>query len=136
MNSMWPPELASLDDALSLPCESLGKLNAGIPIDIAEVIQRLAMAAESARMVRELVALELPEASWESRAELDTHIEQIRKIVEARTIAQTRARLLALAAELECGSIVHRRALRVTELNQLRDQAISELRSQAGSEAA
>jgi TonB family protein len=132
MNSLWPPALASLDDSLAIPCESLGKLNAGISIDVEEVIQQLNQAAESARKVRELVLSELPEATWQSRGELDALIEEIRKTIEARTLEERRACLLALAAELERGTIVHRRALRVSELNQLRDHAIDELRSQAG----
>ena len=136
MNSIWPPELASLDDALALPCETLGKLDAAVQIDVAKVVEHLRTAAESAQLVRELVVSELPEATWQTRAELDAHIETIRKIVDARMVAKTRTRLVALAAELERGSIVHRRALRVTELNQLRDQAVSTLRSQAEAEAA
>lgn len=136
MNSFWPPALASLDDSLTLPCESLEKLNAGLSIDIAEVTEQLNLAAESAHIVRELVLSELPEATWQNRQELDALVEEIRKTIEARTIAQRRTSLLALATELERGSIVHRRALRVNELNQLRDEAINELRSQAESEAA
>src|ERR1035441_5218255 len=132
MNSFWPPALASLDDSLTLPSESLGKLNAGLSIDIAAVIQQLNMAAESARMVRELVLSEMPEASWQNREELDALVEEIRKTVEARNVEQRRSRLLAIATELERGSIVHRRALRVNEVTQLRDQAVNELRSQAG----
>ena len=104
MNSFWPPALASLDDSLTLPCESLGKLNAGLAIDIAEVIEQLNLAAESARMVRELVVAELPEASWQNRGELDALIAEIRKTVEARNVEQRRSRLLALATELERGS--------------------------------
>ena len=114
----------------------MGKLNAGIAIDLADVIEQLNLAAESARMVRELVLSELPEASWQNREELDALIEEIQKTIEARNLEQRRLRLLALATELERGSIVHRRALRVNELNQLRDQAINELRSQAGEEGA
>ena len=136
MNAFWPPALASLDDSLTLPQESLGKLDAGLLIDVAEVIEQLNRAAESGRMVRELVLSELPDASWDNRAELDALLEKIEKINEAREIEQRRARLMALATELERGSIVHRRALRVSELTQLRDQAIAELRSQATSEAA
>src|SRR5208283_2932485 len=56
----------------------------------------------------------------------------IQEILDARTLEQLRSRLLALATELERGSIVHRRAHRLSELNQLRDQAVNELRSQAG----
>ena len=87
-------------------------------------------------MVRELVLSELPEASWQNREELDALARgDTRKLYEARNLEQRRSRLLALATELERGSIVHRRALRVNELTQLRDQAINELRSQATSEA-
>ena len=60
----------------------------------------------------------------EAQAELEALIEE-----EAQK--NLRSRLSALAAELERGSIVHHRAFRVTQLNQLRDQAINELRSQA-----
>lgn len=42
-----------------------------------------------------------------------------------------RERLLSLASELERGSIVHHRAVRVTQLNQLRAEAVKELRRQA-----
>jgi hypothetical protein len=56
------------------------------------------------------------------------------KDVEARRLEQLRSRLLALTTELESGSIVHRRAFRVSQLNHLRDQAVNELRSQAGLE--
>ena len=86
--------------------------------------------------MRELVLSELPEASWRNRDELDALMEKIETILDARTLEQLRARLLALATELEQGSIVHRRAHRLGELNQLRDQAVNELRSQAGLEGA
>jgi len=105
-------------------------------VDIAEVIEQLNVAAESARIVREWLSSELPEASWQNREELDALIEKIQQSLDARTLEQLRSRLLALASELERGSIVHRRAHRVKELNQLRDQAINELRSQAGLEGA
>ena len=49
---------------------------------------------------------------------------------------QLRSRLLALTSELESGSIMHRRAFRIDQLNHLRDLAINELRSQAGLEGA
>ncbi len=131
MNSPWPPALVSLDESLTLPSETLGRLDAAVLIDLPEVIEQLNRAVESARRVRELVSSELPDATWQNRAELDAHIETIRQIVEVRTLEERRVHLLALATELERGSIVHRRALRVTELNQLRDQAINDLRSQA-----
>jgi protein TonB len=67
-----------------------------------------------------------PEASHRTQGEVEALVEEIQKGL--------RSRLLALATELERGTIVHHRAFRVNQLNQLRDQAINELRSQAGVE--
>jgi hypothetical protein len=131
MSSLWPSTITSLNDTLTLLGESVEKLKAAKPVDIAEVIEELKMAAESARNLRALVLAELPEAAWQSRRELDALLETIEKRVEARQIEQLRKRLLGLAAELERGSIVHRRAVRVNQLNQLRNQAINELQAQA-----
>jgi len=50
---------------------------------------------------------------------------------DQRRLGQLRSRLLDLALELEHGTIVHHRAIRVSALNQLRGQAIKNLRSQA-----
>jgi hypothetical protein len=136
MSSLWPSTITSLNDTLSLLGESVEKLKAAKAVDVAEVTEQLKMAVESARNLRALVLAELPEAAWQSRQELDALLEKIEKRVEARQIEQLRSRLLGLAAELERGSIVHRRAVRVSQLNQLRDQAITELRSQAGMKGA
>lgn len=57
--------------------------------------------------------------------------ESVEAAVAADDIEQRRTRLLALATELERGDVVHHRAIRVTQVNQLRDQAIQELRFQA-----
>ena len=135
MISLWPSTISSLNDSLALLCESVEKLKAAKSVDIAEVTEQLRMAAESARNLRALVLSELPEAAWQSRHELDALLEKIEKRVEARQLEQLRARLLGLATELERGGIVHRRAVRVSQLTQLRDQAIIELRSQAGKAA-
>jgi len=136
MSSLCASALQSLDDCLALLCESLGKLKAAKSVDMAAVIEQLKVAAESARIVRESLSSELPEASWQNREELDALIERIQQSLDARTLEQLRSRLLALASELERGRIVHRRAHRVSELNQLRHRAINELRSQAGLEGA
>jgi protein TonB len=132
MSSFCATDLASLDKSLAGLRENLGKLRAAKPVDTADVTEQLRRAANSAGIVRELVWSELPEASWQSREELDHLIAEIQKILDARALEQLRSRLLALATELERGRIVHRRANRVSELNQLRAQAINELRNQAG----
>jgi hypothetical protein len=136
MRSLWHSTVASLDDSLALFGESLGKLKVAKSVDISEVTEQLKTAREAARNLRALVLSELPGASWQNREELDALLEKIQKRLEARALEQLRSRLLALATELERGSIVHRRALRVNQLNQLRGQAINELRSQAESEGA
>lgn len=134
MDSSSSSTLQSLDDSLAVLAEQIEKLTAAKSVDVGEVIAQLNLAAKSAQIVRELVSAELPQATWQTREELDALIQQIRKISEAKTQEQLRSRVLALATELECGSIVHRRAHRVDELNQLRTQAIHELRSQAALE--
>jgi hypothetical protein len=131
MFSLWPSTITSLNDTLAQLSESVDKLKAAQRVDIAEVITELKMAAESARNLHALVLSEMPDATWQNREELEVILEKIEKRVEARHIEELRTRLLNLAAELERGNIVHRRAVRVTQLNQLRDQAINELRAQA-----
>jgi len=51
--------------------------------------------------------------------------------ISPQELEQRRSRLLALASDLERGEVVHHRAIRVTQVNQLREQAIQELRFQA-----
>jgi len=115
--------------------ESLGKLEAAKPVDIAEVIEQFKMATESTRNLSALVLSELPDASWQNREELNALLEEIQS-AKTRESEHRRSRLLALAAELERGRIMHRRPARVSQLNQLRDQAIKELRSHAAVERA
>ena len=127
MSTVHQPACASLDQCLTLPYESLEHLKSVKPVDIDTVIAQLKIAAESARALHALVEAELPESSWQTRDELEALLDDIPRIVSARS------GLLSLAMELEQGSIVHRRALRVSELHTLRRKAIDELRSLAES---
>jgi len=136
MISVWPSTITSLNDSLAVLRGSVGTLEAAKPVEIAEVIEQLKTAAESSRNLRALVLWEQPDASWQNREELNALLEEIQKSVEARELEQRRSRLLALAAELERGSLVHRRAVRANQMNHLRDQAVKELRSHAGVEGA
>jgi len=131
MSSSWASALASLDDDLALLCDSLDKIEAAGSVDIAEIVEQLRAVADSSGNLRALVLSELPEASWEDRPALENYLEEIARRVEAREIETRRSRLLALAEALEHGTITHRRAARVTQLNRLRDDAVEELRSQA-----
>jgi len=131
MISLWPSTINSLNDSLAALHGSLGKIKAAKAVDLTEVIDQLKTAAESSRNLRALVLAELPEASWQNRDELDAIVEEISKRIEARNLEQKRFRLLGLATHLERGTIMHRRTVRLNQLQQLRDQAVKELRSQA-----
>jgi hypothetical protein len=76
MTSMWPVAVASLDDALALLGDNVERLKAAQAADIAEMLEQLKSAAASAHAIRELISADLPEASWQSRAELDAIIAQ------------------------------------------------------------
>ncbi len=136
MISVWPSTISSLNDSLTVLYGSVGKLQAAKSVDIGEVVEQLKTAAESSRNLRALVLSEVPEASWQNREELDALLEEISKRIEARNIQQQRSRLLAMAAELERGAIVHRRIARQNQLNELRDQAIKELKAEAAAKGA
>ena len=131
MVSLWPSTINALNDSLTALHGSLGKIKAAKSVDVGEVIDQLKTAAESSRNLRALVLAELPEASWQNREELDAIVEEISRRIEARNLEQRRFRLNGLAAQLERGTIVHRRTVRLNQLQQLRDQAVKELRAQA-----
>lgn len=133
MSSLWHYTRESLDQSLSALQESLVNLKAAKPVDTAVLIQNFESAAEYARNLRSLVSSEMPDASWQSRDELEVLLESIEK---NRELKARRSRLLDLAAGLQRGSVVHRRAARVEQVNQLRDNAIQELRNLAEREEA
>ncbi len=129
MSSMWASALTSLDDSLAALDAVTQQFEAATPVDLPQAIERLKGAAESSRGVRAYVLSELPDADWQDRQGLDG-------LLEAIDVQHRRSEILALATELERGNIVHRRAARVTQLNELRTEAIEELRKLAASEAA
>lgn len=131
MSSLWHYTRESLDQSLSVLQESLRNLKAAKPVDTAELIQNFESAAEYARNLRSLVSSEIPDASWQSRDELEVLID---KIERNREVKARRSRLLDLASGLQRGSVVHRRAARVEQVNQLRDNAVQELQRLAEKE--
>ena len=128
MSSISQETRSSLDESLVLPIDSWGKLKAARSIDIKEVVVQLKAAAEAAEKLRSFVLSEQPGATWKNRQELDALLEKIDKEIQVRTL---RSQLLDLAAELERGSVSHRRAARVEQLTQFRNDAIKELRNKA-----
>lgn len=136
MKSTWHFDRESMDQSLAVLSNILGKLRAANDVDMVQIIQQLEAAAECARSLREWVSAELPQATWENRAELDAVLQTIESNLEAKAFEQLRSRLFAMATELESGKLVHRRALRLAQLNQLREQAIHELLDHAGAPGA
>ena len=136
MSSLWHSTRASLDDSVALLGKSFEQLKAANTVDMTEIVEQLKVASESARNLRALISTEAPNASWKTRPELESLLKDIEKKVEVRAIEEQRARLKNLAAELERGTIVHRRAVRVTQLNQLRDEAVTQLRALAATQPA
>ena len=129
MTILWQSSYASLDNCLARLSKNIEELRAAKPVDVAEIVEGFAQAADAAQSLRSAISAALPGASWRTREELDALLAQV------KTISDARSRLLALATELEQGDIVHRRALRVAHLNHLRAEAVQELRSQAEAEA-
>src|SRR5271165_5774185 len=129
MSSMWASALASLDDSLAALDAVSKQFEAATPVDLSQAVERLKVAVESSRTLRTFVLSELPQSRWQDRNDLN-------RLLEAIEIQHRRSQLLALAAELERGDIVHRRAARVTQLNELRTEAVEELRSLAAAEKA
>jgi hypothetical protein len=128
MSSLWHHTRESLDQSLSVLQENLVNLKAAKPVDTADLIQSFEAAAEYARNLRSLVSSEMPDASWQNRDELETLLDNIER---NREVQSRRSRLVDLASGLQRGSVVHRRAARVDQVNQLRDSAINELRTLA-----
>ena len=135
MNSLLPSALSSFDKALVQYGEDLAALEAALAVEVADVVEHVKKAAESAENLRQWIAAEMPQASWKDRDELELILQEIVQKLEARRIEELRTQLFDLAAELERGSIVHRRAVRVTEVNELRQQAIDELMEQSAADA-
>lgn len=125
MSSLWPHAHSDLKKSLAQFSKSLDKLKAANPVDIAEITQQLEAAAESVRNLRSLVTSALPDACWRTREEYDAVVARVGQVLEAR------ARLLTLAKELAHGRIVHRRAVRVDQVDSLREQAIVQLQALA-----
>lgn len=127
MNASWKSARVSLDDSLTQIRESLDNLRIAREVNLDKLMEQLAIAVDAAQGLRSTVSSSMPEVTWQTREELDALLARIEKTSNAR------ARLLALATELERGSIVHRRAVRAKQLNQLRDEAVAELRLHADS---
>lgn len=121
--------LAKLDDSLQGIRLQVEQLGAGMEVNSQQLDDLLAEARHHGATLRDLITADYPDAKWVDRESLGQLVEDLE--IAIRRNQERRAKLVALAAELEAGTVRHRFQARSTELNALRLDAIKELRSEA-----
>jgi hypothetical protein len=129
MPSPFSSALAKLDDSLQSIRGQLDQLGAAMEVNNEQLNNLLADAWVHGEALRDLIRAERPDAKWMNRESLGQLVQNLEVAILRNH--ERRARLLGLAAELEVGAVRHRFQARSTELNNLRLQAISELRAEA-----
>ena len=131
MSSPISSALAKLDDCLQAVQVQVEYLRSGVEVDDVQLTAALEDACQNAAEVRELIWAERSDANWNSREALDGLIIELEIAAHERRNQELRNKLLELADELEAGSVRHRSEARTTALNNLRQEAIQELRAEA-----
>ena len=129
MPSPFSSALARLDESLQNIRSQLDQLGAALEVNSEQLNNMLADAWVHGEALRDLIRAERPDAKWADRESLGQVVQTLEAAI--RRNQERRAKLLGLAAELEVGSVKHRFQARSTELNNLRLQAINELRAEA-----
>jgi hypothetical protein len=132
MSSRFSAALANLDDSLQSVHHELASLGAALDLDYEALSQGLTDARYHAATLRDLVRAERPGATWTTRQALDLLIQEVEIASKNKRNQLKRTKLLDLANELEAGAITHRFESRAAALNQLRMNAVAELRCEAG----
>jgi hypothetical protein len=128
MSSPLFSALEQLDDSLQNVQAQVEWLRAGLEVSDDQLLRSLSDANQSVLMVRELVHAERPAATWADRSALEQLVHDLEKEAQIRVDEARRSRLLDLANELEAGAVRHRFESRVSSLNNLRIEAVRELR--------
>ena len=129
MLSPFSSALTRLDDSLQSVRSQLEQLSAALEVNSEQLNNLLADAWVHGEAIRDLIRAERPNAKWVDRESLGQLVQEIEVAIQRNQ--ERRAKLLALAAELEVGAVRHRFQARSTELNNLRLAAINELRAEA-----
>jgi hypothetical protein len=132
MPSPFSSALAKLDDSLQSIRSQLDQLGAAMEVNSEQLNNLLADAWVHGEALRDLIRSERPDAKWLNRESLGQLVQNLEVAILRNQ--ERRARLLSLAAELEVGAVRHRFQARSTELNNLRLQAINELRAEAATQ--
>ena len=131
MPSPFASALTKLDGSLLAIQSHLDLLQAGLDINDGQLNQSMSEARHQAATLRDLIRTERPDAKWNDRKSLEHLIHELEIAAKARRNQQRRAKLLELANELDNGMVQHRFKARAATLNQLRVEAVNELRTEA-----
>lgn len=131
MPSPFASTLTKLDGSLLAIQTQLDMLQSGLDVHDAQLNQSMSEARHHAASLRDLIRAERPDAKWTDRKSLEHLIHELEIAAKARRNQQRRSKLLELASELDNGVVQHRFKARASTLNQLRVEAVNELRTEA-----
>jgi hypothetical protein len=131
MPSPFASALTKLDGSLLAIQSHLDLLQAGLDVNDGQLNQSMSEARHHAATLRDLIRADRPDAKWTDRKSLEHLIHELEIAAKARRNQQRRAKLLELANELDNGLVQHRFKARAAALNQLRVEAVNELRTEA-----
>jgi TonB family protein len=131
MSSPISSALAKLDGSLQAVQSQIESLRAGLEVNDSQLSYGLADARQNAVIVRDLIRAERSDASWNDRGTLEHLIHELEIAAYERFNEQRRMKLLQLGDEFDAGAVRHRSEARTAALNNLRQEAIHELRAQA-----
>ena len=123
--------LTVLDGGLKTIRSQLDRLQAGLEVDEDKLRTSLTEANQQVAKLRDLIRTERPDGDWTDRGALEQLLHEVEIASLARLDQQRRAKLLALANELDAGRAQHRFDSRTTTLNRSRLEAVQVLRAEA-----
>lgn len=131
MPSPFASALTKLDGSLLAIQSQLDQLQAGLDVNDGLLNQSMSEARHNAAALRDMIRAERPDAKWIDRKSLEQLLHDLEIAAKARRNQQRRAKLLELANDLDSGLVQHRFKARAASLNQLRVEAVNELRTEA-----
>lgn len=123
--------LSDLDSNVEAVESQLDRLYAALPVNEERLVQSFQTANRQATILSQQIEAERAGARWNDRASLEHLIQELKAAAEEKVNQKRRARLLDLANELDAGRVKHRLEARTALLNNLRSQAVDELRTKA-----
>ena len=132
MHSRVRSALSELDGNLRAIQLEIERLRAGSNVSNDQLLRgSLVDACGQAALIRDLIYAERPDADWSDRESLELLLNELDIEAQEKLKQQRREKLLALAEELEAGSVRHRFENRSVALNTLRLEAVGQLRARA-----